>query len=375
MRFAEVPGLSGTKEKLIRTIETGKVAHAQMFSGPEGSANLTLALAYAAMLNCTNPQQGDSCGECASCRKTDKLIHPDLHFVFPVSNTRGTSSENVVSDTYIAEWRIFVSQNPYGGVMEWAISFSGENKQLNISREESRNIIRKLSLKSYESKYKIMIIWLAEYLHASAANALLKLLEEPPENTVFLLVTYDSEQIIGTILSRVQLTKIPPFNNAEVSGYLTEKLGVADQKATFIASMASGNLNQAQKLVDDEETGTSVFFQEWMRICFMNAYGRMVEIAEQFASSTKINQKALLQFGMSIVRDALLAKNGVESLIHAGTSEKKFASDFSRAVKLNQLEMLYGFFNQAHYHLERNGNPKITFMDTSLLISEAFRKK
>ncbi len=375
MRFSEIPGLSNIKEKLVRAIETGKVAHAQMFSGPEGSGNLTLALAYATMLNCTNPKNGDSCGECPSCRKTDKLIHPDVHFVFPVSNVKQTSSDNVVSDTYIGEWRKFVGQNPYGSSMEWAITFAAENKQLNISREESRNIVRKLSLKSYESKYKIMIIWLAEYLHPSAANALLKLLEEPPENTVFLLVTYDSEQIIGTILSRVQLVKIRAFNNPEVEGYLTDQPGVAADKASFIATMASGNLNQARKLLDDDETGTSAFFQEWMRICFMCAYDRMVQTAENFANSSKINQKAMFQFGMTIVRDALLTQNGADALIHGANAEKKFASDFSKAMKLVQLEKLYGLFNQANYHLERNCNPKITFLDTSLLISETFRKK
>jgi DNA polymerase-3 subunit delta' len=186
MRFEEIPGLADVKTKLLRTVEAGKVAHAQLFSGPEGSANLSMALAYATLLNCTNRNNEDSCGECASCKKADKLIHPDLHLIFPVSSAKNKTGKDVVSDTFISDWREFVFQNPYAGPMEWSMAFGGENKQLNISREESRNIIKKLSLKSYEGEYKIMLIWLVEYMHPSAANALLKLLEEPPEkNCVF----------------------------------------------------------------------------------------------------------------------------------------------------------------------------------------------
>src|SRR5210317_1449692 len=204
MKLSEIPGLNSIKEKLLRTIESGKVAHAQMFSGPEGSANMALALAYATLLNCTDKTNRDACGECPSCQKINKFIHPDLHFVFPVSAAKNKTGKDVISDSFIAEWRSFLAQNPYGGAMEWSQEFGGENKQLNISREESRNILKKLTLKSFEGEYKVMLIWLAEYMHPAAANALLKLLEEPPEKTVFLLVTYDSEQIIGTILSRVQ---------------------------------------------------------------------------------------------------------------------------------------------------------------------------
>jgi DNA polymerase III subunit delta' len=374
MRFSDIPGLSTAKEKLYRTIQTGKIAHAQMFSGPEGSANLAMALAYASLLNCTNPREGDSCGECASCKKTDKLIHPDLHFVFPVSAAKNKTGKEVVSDSFIAEWRQFIIQNPYGGPMEWSPAFGGENKQLNISREESRNILRKLSLMSYEGEYKIMIIWLAEFLHASAANAILKLLEEPPEKTVFLLVTYDSEQIISTILSRVQLLKIRPFTNDEVAGYLTDKHGINVDEAFKIASIVSGDMNHAQKLISEADDGSSASFQEWMRICFTSNYLKMVEWADNFSTASKINQKGLFQYGLSIIRDALLAQNGLKDMIHTSDSDMKFSDNFAKALRLDQLEKLYTLLNTAYYHLERNVNPKITFLDTSLQISAAFKK-
>ena len=177
MKLSEIPGLNSIKAKLLRTIESGKVAHAQMFAGPEGSANMALALAYATLLNCTDKRNQDACGECPSCQKINKFIHPDLHFVFPVSAAKNKTGKDVISDSFIAEWRSFLAQNPYGSAMEWSQEFGGENKQLNISREESRNILKKLTLKSFEGEYKVMIFWLAEYMHPSAANALLKILD------------------------------------------------------------------------------------------------------------------------------------------------------------------------------------------------------
>jgi DNA polymerase-3 subunit delta' len=374
MRFSDIPGLSDVKEKLFRTVETGKIAHAQLFSGPEGSANLSLALAYAALLNCTNRTAEDACGSCPSCKKINKLIHPDLHLVFPVSSAKGRTGKDVVSDNFITEWRQLILQNPYAGPMDWSAAFGGENKQLNISREESRNILRKLTLKSYEGEYKVMLIWLTEYMHSAAANALLKLLEEPPEKTVFLLVTYDSEQIISTILSRVQQLKIRAFNNEEIADYLVNRHSLAGDKALQLASIATGNLSQATKLINEEDHNSHSSFHEWMRMCFKTDYAEMVAWADEFNSMNKIQQKGLLQYGLSTVRDALLAQSGLDKLIHTNDTDKKFADNFSRALDLSKLEKLYNLLNSTVYHLERNGNPKIIFLDTSLQISSTFRR-
>jgi DNA polymerase-3 subunit delta' len=372
MIFSDIPGLESVKQKLNRTIESGKIAHAQLFAGPRGSANLALAMAYASLLNCTNRKEGDACGECPSCRKIHKSIHPDLHWVFPVCAAKNKTGKDVISESFIGEWRDFIGHNPYGGPIEWSHEFGGENKQLNISREESRKIIGKLSLKAFEGEYKVMIIWLAEYMHPSAANALLKLLEEPPENTVFLLVTYDHEQIISTILSRVQLLKIRSFNKEEVSNYLVEKHALNADRAVHIANMASGDLTHAINLIDEVEDDTHTLFQEWMRICFSNNRPLMVEWADKFFKSTKINQKGLFQYGMSILRESLLMQNGVEST-HLTDSENKFVTNFSKALDLSKLEKIYKDLNTAFYHLERNGNPKIVFLDTSLQITATFR--
>lgn len=375
MKFSDIPGLQSTKEKLCRTVASGKVAHAQLFAGPEGSANFSMALAYAALLNCENQTEEDSCGVCPSCQKISKLIHPDLHFTFPVSAAQKKTGKEVVSDSFIADWRKFATQNPYRGPVEWSLAFGGEDKQLNISREESRNILRKLSLKSFEGGYKIMIIWLAEYLHPSAANALLKLLEEPPEQTVFLLVTYDSERIIGTILSRVQQLKIRPFNNAEVSSFLIEHYQVESGKAGQLAGIASGNLNQAIKLIDEVEDDTHELFRNWMRVCFTSDYTLMVDWAEKFSKTNKISQKGLLQYGLFVCRESLLIVNDARHSESISEKESSFLEKFAATLNLNLLEKLNSLFNQAFYHLERNANPKILFLDTSLLISTEFAKK
>lgn len=373
MKFSDIPGLSEIKEKLYRTIESGKVAHAQMFAGSEGSANLALALAYATLLNCTNRINQDACGQCPSCQKIQKFIHPDLHFVFPVSSAKNKTGKEVISDSFITEWRVFLGQNPYAGPFEWSQEFGGENKQLNISREESRNVLKKLSLKAFEGEFKIMIIWLAEYMHPSAANALLKLLEEPPDNTVFLLVTNDYEKIIGTILSRVQLLKIRPFNKSEISEYLVSRFSVEPDKAKQIASISSGDLNHAIKLINEVEDDTHGMFQEWMRICFSSNYVQLVGWADNFSKANKINQKGLFQYGLSILRDSLLTQNGASEIVNTSGKEGDFVANFSKALNLDKLQKLYQLMNTAFYHLERNGNPKIIFLDTSLQITSTFR--
>jgi len=374
MRFSEIPGHKDTKVKLLRTVEAGKISHAQLFAGPEGSANLSMALAYATYLNCTNKKDADSCGECPSCKKADKLIHPDLHLIFPVSSAKNKTGKDVVSDTFISDWREFILQNPYAGPMEWSVAFGGENKQLNISREESRNIIKKLSLKSYEGEYKIMLIWLAEFMHPSAANALLKLLEEPPDKTVFLLVTNDPEQIIGTILSRVQQLTVRAFTNEEISEELMRRFQITGEKAFQLSNIANGSLNQAFNLISEDEDHSNTSFQEWMRICFKNNHPLMVNWADEFNKMSKTHQKGLFQYGLSMVRNSLLSQNNLSKLMHAHEKDKTFAENFSKTLSLSQLEKLYKLLNSAFYHLERNGNPKIIFLDTSLQISAAFRK-
>ncbi len=373
MKFSEISGLREIKEKLLRAVNTGKVAHAQMFSGPEGSANLALALAYATLLNCSDRQDNDACGVCLSCHKMAKLIHPDVHFVYPVSPIKDV--KEAISDSFIAEWRDFIIKNPYGGPNEWSMNFGGENKQLNISREESRSILRKLSLKSYEGNYKVMIIWLPEYLHAASANALLKIIEEPPEMTIFLMVTNDHEQIISTILSRVQMFRVRPFSHEEVATHLRERYEVTESKASQLAGISSGNLNHAIRLLEESDEDTHEMFHKWMRSCYTNKIDEMVEWMEAFGKASKINQRSLLQYGMAILHECLLKTNNQDALINARNNERVFVDNFSTTLDQEKLKSIYEVLNSAQYHLERNTNAKIVFLDISLLISSIFNKK
>lgn len=373
MIFKDIPGLTEVKEKLMNTIERGKIAHAQLFRGREGSANLALAIAYASVLNCEARTESDACGKCASCQKISKIIHPDVHFVFPVCPAKNKSGKDVVSDSFIEEWRALVRKNPYAGPFEWSMEFGGENKQLNISREESRNVVKKLSLKSFEGMYKVMIIWLPEYMHNSAANALLKLLEEPPEKTLFLLVTNDQEGIIGTILSRSQQVNIRSFTKQETAAFLIENYTLDESRAQQISNIADGNLNHAIKLVNEIEDDAHVMFQEWMRTCFSKNYSSMIEFAEELSKANKILQKGIIQYGMSILREALLINNGASNLVHEQKEERTFVDNFAKTLSFERLTSMYEMLNSAFYHLERNGNPKIIFLDTSLLITSAFK--
>ena len=224
MRFSEIPGLDDEKKILINSYNSNTIHHAMLFIGQKGSANLSLALAFATYINCQN-RNTDSCGECPSCSKMDKLIHPDVNFVFPVAPTPKINKE-VISDKFIHSWRSSVIESPYITVEDWFEIYGFENKQPNISKDEVRNLVKKLSLKPFESVFKINILWLPEYLHLSTSNAMLKILEEPPGNTLFFIVTNNDQKLISTIKSRVQSFKVKRFLDEDMKKYLSSYIDI-----------------------------------------------------------------------------------------------------------------------------------------------------
>lgn len=373
MLFSDIEGLHEVKRHLINSVAKNHLAHAQLFVGPEGSANLAMALAFATYLNCENPQEDDACGKCASCIKTIKLIHPDLHFVYPVSASKKSGSKDLVSTTFITEWRSFVKEQPYGLISDWSNVYGGENKQGNISKLESRHIIKNLSLKAFEGKYKIMIIWMPEYMHPSAANGILKVLEEPPEKTIFLMVANDMEKLLSTILSRVQKIKIPAFSDLELESYLKNKYGVESTRARQIVHMTDGNLNEALRLLDHTEDDTHKMFRDWMRFCFTRDFTKMVEWAEHYQKMNKIAQKSLLLYGLTMMRETLIANYSPGNLQRLQGEELDFVKNFSKVINADKMEKITDNLNQAYYHLERNANPKILFTDLSLVIAGVIR--
>jgi DNA polymerase III subunit delta' len=374
MRFAEIPGLDELKKRLVASARRGTVAHAQLFSGYPGGAQLALALAYAAYLTCEQPGEEDSCGSCAGCQKNSRFVHPDLHFVFPVSAVREISGKDVVSDSFLREWREFLTANPYAGPAEWSEAFGGEDKQLNISREESRNIIRALSLSAFEARYKLMIVWLPEFLHSSAANALLKVLEEPSAGTVFLLVTSQQEQLLSTILSRTQIVKVRPFTDDEISAFLARQEGMPEEAIRQAVQIAGGDLNEALRLCREEAGESPIEFADWMRSCYTRDYSMLVEYGERFGGMKKSGQRSLLQYGLSMARESLAALHPAEGIQRVRNHELNFVRNFGATLGLEGIERVSREFNNALYHLERNANARIVFLDASLTISATLNR-
>ncbi len=390
MQFSDIVGLHETKQHLMQAADRGKVAHAQLFVGPPGSANLAMALAYATYLNCDNRQADGGCGTSASGAKMHKYIHPDLHFVFPVSATKSITGKDVVSDSYIEPWRTFLHDQPYGDLADWSMVFGGENKQLNISKEESRNIIRKLSLTAFENHYKVVIIWRPEYLHPAAANGILKILEEPPAKTVFLLVAQEVDRLLPTIISRVQIVNIRAFTADEVTTYLRDQVSDSATPTVRIAqaaTMSEGNLPYALKMLHEVREDQQQLFQDWMRLCYARDYSGLVGMTDQFYKLGKEGQKRLLHYGLGMMREVLIglaiqpradATDGnlivqERKLLRAQGATLGFVTNFSKVMNFEKVEQLTKLFNEGHVHLERNVNPKMVFLDTSLTIAQVIK--
>ncbi len=375
MRFQDIPGLDEVKNKLIEAVKVDHVAHAQLFLGAEGSANLPMALAFATYLNCENKQENDACGECSSCTKQSKHIHPDVHFVFPTAATPKIKREDATSEKFLKEWREYLLKSPYGNVSDWSFHFGWENKQLLIPRQESRNIITNLSLKAFEGKYKVMLIWLPELMNSNAANGILKVLEEPPEKTIFLMVSNDENKLLTTIRSRVQLMKIPSFTDENILSTVSKVEGVSTERAQEITYLAEGNMREALHLVQGGQDAMGVQFKQWMRLCFTYDFQALVKMTDEFQSGGKEFQKGLLNTGSKVMRDALIHGFGVNELERIPDAEKDFVANFSKVFNSEKVAEVIPKIEEANYHIERNANPKILFLDLSLAIAQIARSK
>lgn len=369
MLFAKIPGYDFIKEKLIRTVSQGKMAHAQLFLGGQGALNLPLALAYATYLHCERKGKTDACGTCPACVKSLKYIHPDTNFVFPVGNLKGDKDLDQFKAEILKSWREFLLEQPFGSLPDWVNFYGGEDKQVNISKEESREIIKALTLKSFESVYKIMIIWLPEYMHPSAANGILKILEEPAPNTIFILVTNAAEQLLPTIVSRTQILQVPLLSDDELESYLKTALSLEETKLRKIVQLADGNLNLALALIDAEEDHNQEVFIEWMRACFKKDFAKLVGLSDAFHELDKLRQRTLLQYSLAMLREAMLQLAGASQINRIKGGELKFISDFSKSLDIAKIEKSSQLIGDSEFYLERNGSPKMIFLDLSLQIA------
>jgi DNA polymerase-3 subunit delta' len=363
MRFKDIIGQEAIKHNLIKTIKDNRVSHAQLFLGPESSGSLALALAYAQYINCEHKLVDDSCGECSSCKKYSKIIHPDLHFSFPFFAKHGKET----SLDYIADWRKAFLGNPYLSFDYWRDFVKAENKQGNINIAECHQIIQSLSLKPFEAEYKVLIMWLPEYLGKNG-NALLKLIEEPAQKTLFLLVAQNQEQILTTILSRTQLVKINRPKETEIIHFLMREHKVDEEQAKQIAFISDGNIEKALASIA-ESTHNSFYelFRSWILLCFKNDGLGLVDLVEKdFPKMGRENQKSFILYAINIMREVLLLKNSLQQMFRLTGKEETLAERFAELFGHDQVEAIITLFEETSFNIERNANPKILFLDVSL---------
>ena len=377
MQFKDVIGQSAIKQRLIQSVRENHVSHAQLFLGPAGCGKLPLALAYAQYILCPNRTETDSCGVCPTCQKMQKLVHPDLHFVVPTNTTKSVKS-NPESDLFMEEWREYVQKNEgYINESGWYGFLDIENKQGYMSVRDAASLLRKLNMKAYEGDYKIAIIWMAEKMRTDTANKLLKLLEEPPEKTIFLLIAEDQDQLLATIKSRTALVKIPALDTAAIETALQQRFGCDPKQAHDAAMISEGDWLTACQSFKDFEDHKFFFttFQQWMRLCFRAAYSEIIDFSANVKGIGREKQKELLDYGLRIIRNSLLFNNNLAEIVMLPDDEKTFNSKFSPFVNPANLVQIVALFEEAIRQIERNGNAQIIFTDVSFKMIGLLKKK
>jgi len=373
MQFKSVIGQDKVKAVLLKEAKNNRISHAQMFLGEEGCGNLPLAKAFAQYLLCESPSKTDSCGTCSSCTKVNHLTHPDVHYVYPV--VKSAAEKVAVSDDRRNDWNKFISESAYCSLNTWQ-EYTGEmSKNAQIGVQESRSILKKLALKSYSGKYKIMIIWLPEKMNNSAANKLLKILEEPPQNTLFFLVCEAVDTILPTIISRTQIIKIPSLSTDEVKSYLAQHSQVDDAAAQSIASLTQGNLVEAIRMTKgDNNKGYFDSFVALMRSAYAIDAIALMDIGEKLAQYDRENQKNFLKYGLHMFRESLIYNYLGEDKVNVKNEEKNFLNKFARFINNQNITPLMNEFEQSIYHIDRNANAKLLFSDLVIKLTKLIKK-
>ncbi len=381
MLFKDIIGLAHIKTHLTHSADAGRIPHAQMFVGPEGSGTLPMALAYARYIVCGNRNGENTTGNTNCNSKFISNSHPDVHFAFPVSNSDKIKS-HAVSNHYLEEWRQFLKERPYGNLFDWYRLIGIDNKQGQIGVDEAQDIVKKLSLKAYEGGYKVMIIWMAEKMNSAAANKLLKLIEEPPHKTVFLMIAQDEEQILQTVRSRCQILHFPPLAEAAIAEALYER-GIPHKEAVLLAYEADGNFNKALEMEnrDSEDLIFEKWFIQWVRSAF-KAKGNKAAIhdlilwSEEVAKTGRETQKKFLQYCLMAIRQAMLINFGTETLAHMQIHVDGFQLEkFAAFVHENNVLMIVQELEDAMYHIERNGNSRLILTDLSIKLTRLLHTK
>ena len=382
MLFSDVLGQEHIKKHLTQSVDNHRIPHAQLFVGNEGSGALPMALAYARYLLCNNNGGENNTGNQACNLKFKNVSHPDLHFAFPVV-TSDKAKSHPISANYLEEWRQLLTNQPYGNLFDWYKLLGVDNKQGQIGVDEALDIVKSLSLKAYEGGYKVMIIWMAEKMNLACANKLLKLIEEPPSKTIFILIAEDEEQIISTIRSRCQILHFPPLADDIITKALVTNYDLDISVATKIAHQSNGNYNKACDFVyhDSEDLQFEKWFIFWIRSAFKakgnkSAIHDLISWSEDIAKTGRETQKQFLQFCLNFIRQALLLNYNAKELVYLEPRSENFKlENFAPFIHNNNIFEISDEIQDAIYHIERNGNSKIILTDLSIKLTRLLHKK
>ncbi len=360
MQFKEIIGQSEVKNRLIQMYENQHIPHAMLFTGQEGAGALSLAIAYAQYLNCEHAENGDSCGECMSCRQFAQLSHPDLHFVFPIIKKTDGSGD---SDMFLPEWREMFAESHYFSLNGWLESLGGKKSGV-ISKDDALAIHKKLSFSAYEGRYQIVIIWHPELMNDSASNKILKILEEPPEKTLFILVAEDSTELLPTIQSRVQSMKIAPIDESSMVEKLVAE-GIETERAKRIAHVSCGSYLRAREIIDnsDEMQENLIFFMSIMRTCYSRNVFDMIRISNEVKDLSRDTLKNRLNYSQNMLRENFVMNLGNDDLVFLTDAERDFSKNFAPFIHINNIFALSESITEALAHIEQNGNERIVLMD------------
>jgi DNA polymerase III subunit delta' len=382
MLFSEIIGQEHLKKHLTHSVDNGRIPHAQLFVGKEGAGALPMAMAYAQYVLCNNTQGENENGNPACNLKFNALSHPDLHFAFPVA-TNDIVKKHPVSKLFLEDWRKLLNEQPYCNLFDWYKQLGIDNKQGQIGVDEAHDIIKSLTLKSYEGGYKVMLIWMAEKMNVACANKLLKLIEEPPSKTIFILIAEDEEQLISTIRSRCQVLHFPPLAEENIRLALLKKYSLDQVVATKIAHQANGNFNKACDLVyqDSEDLQFEKWFVFWIRSAFKakgnkSAIHDLISWSEEISRTGRETQKQFLYFCLEFFRQAMLSNYQANSLVFIEPKAENFILDnFAPYVHGNNITDISNELQDAIYHIERNGNSKIILTDLSIKLTRLLHTK
>lgn len=364
--FNEIIGQEAAHQRLVQEVQEGRVPHAQLFCGPAGAGKMALALAYARYLCCPHRTATDACGTCPSCAKWDKLVHPDVHFAFPI--VKSAKAKKEVCDDFLPEWRRLLLGGPYFALSHWMDMMDSENGQPIIYAKESDEITRKLSLKSSEGGYKIILIWLPEKMNEACANKLLKLLEEPPQQTVFLLVSEAPDMILPTILSRTQRFNVPKIEENAIATALQQHYGVQPNDSQAIAHLANGSFLKALETIHLNE-GNQLFFELFvslMRLAYQRKIREMRQWSEQVAGFGREKQKSFLEYCQRMTRENFIYNFHRQEMNYMTVPEQQFATRFAPFVNERNVAGIMHELSEAQIHIEQNVNPRMVFFDFSL---------